>query len=112
MGYKGKFKRAINTRYLPKILANEEAKLFLLMEILMMHTLIVGEPVRDLSSIPINSLISEVLKRMTILEMKIIFMKMKIHQKAVLLSSSVREALVSLPDEELEKYFATNTDNS
>tara|TARA_Y100001980_G_C14521732_1_gene297069 strand:+ start:287 stop:1306 length:1020 start_codon:yes stop_codon:yes gene_type:complete len=112
--YKGKFKRAINTRYLPKILANEEAKsAFINGDFDDAYPFIVGEPVTDLSSVPINSLISEVLKRIDNLRDEDNFYEdEELIKKLVLLSSSVREALVSLPDQELEKHFATNKDNS
>lgn len=112
--YKGKFKRAINARYLPKILANEEAKsAFINGDFDDAYPFIVGEPVTDLSSVPINSLISEVLKRIDNLRDEDNFYEDEdLIKKLVLLSSSVREALVSLPDQELEKHFATNKDNS
>ena len=71
---------------------------------------IIGEPEVNISGVSTSALLTEIIKRIDDLsEDESFYEDEELIAKIVLLSSSVRDALVNMPEEELDKHFGNKT---
>tara|TARA_B100000035_G_scaffold306459_1_gene308520 strand:- start:1247 stop:2269 length:1023 start_codon:yes stop_codon:yes gene_type:complete len=109
--HEGKLKRAYNVRYLKDIMANPDAKAALISgDINDSMPFIIGEPEVNISGVSTSALLTEIIKRIDDLsEDESFYEDEELIAKIVLLSSSVRDALVNMPEEELDKHFGNKS---